>query len=77
MLKDVLPTFLVNNVSIYSILSKGIHELEEDECLVCFPIIKTGIELILDEKLVESQQKAKVQLAKKELSKLRQELKKR
>ncbi len=50
-LKDHLPKFLVENKAIYSILSKGIHELTEDECLEYFLPIKTGIELILDEKI--------------------------
>lgn len=32
-LKNFLPAFLIENYSIYSILSKGIHSLTEDECL--------------------------------------------
>lgn len=51
-LKAQLPPFLVNNKSLYSILSKGIHELSEEECLKVFPAIKASIELILDQKLV-------------------------
>ena len=47
-LKEYLPEFLVHNSSIYGILSKGIHELEEKECLSLFPVIKSGIEHILD-----------------------------
>ncbi len=37
----------------YSILSKGIHELSEEECLQYFKLMKIGIELILDEQLEE------------------------
>ncbi|SOE20012.1 hypothetical protein SAMN06298216_0513 [Spirosomataceae bacterium TFI 002] len=49
--KDSLPDFLVNNGKIYSILSKGIHELEEDLCKEYFPILRTAIEIILDEQI--------------------------
>jgi hypothetical protein len=48
-LKAVLPPFLVSNSAIYGILSKGIHELSEDECLEAFPAIKSGIILILEQ----------------------------
>lgn len=50
-LQEFLPSFLVTNRSMYSILSKGIHELTEDECLSHFELMKEGIEAILDEKL--------------------------
>ncbi|GFD75677.1 hypothetical protein KUL113_50970 [Tenacibaculum sp. KUL113] len=51
MLSAELPEFIVENKSMYSILSKGIHELSENECLKAFPIVKVGIEIILDEKI--------------------------
>lgn len=40
-------------------MSKGIHELNEEECIDMFPYIKTGIELILDELLAEKERVAK------------------
>lgn len=76
MLKNALPDFLVDNKPIYSILSKGIHELEEQECLNSFHIVKVGIELILDEKLEELQRKDKIKQAEKGISQLTQKLKK-
>lgn len=76
MLKNSLPEFLVNNKSIYSILSKGIHELEEQECVNSFNILKVGIELILDEKLAELQRKDKTKLAESEIAQLTQKFKK-
>ncbi|MFR9546303.1 MAG: hypothetical protein SNJ09_04445 [Rikenellaceae bacterium] len=51
LIKDYLPDFLVENRSIYGILSKGIHELSEKECLGYFDVMRQSIELILDEKL--------------------------
>jgi len=58
-LKSELPDFLVANKSMYSILSKGIHELSENECLEGFRIMKNGIEFILDEKLENERRKRK------------------
>lgn len=68
LLKDKLPNFLVENKSMYGILSKGIHELSENECLESFPIIKIGIELILDEKIEEINRQKKMEEAKKALN---------
>lgn len=51
LLADYLPAFLVENKSMYSILSKGIHELSENVCLAAFPVVKVGIEIILDAKI--------------------------
>ena len=70
LLQQSLPDFLVSNKSVYSILSKGIHELNEDECLDKFPVIKSGIELILDEKLEKLQRERKIKIASEEIGKL-------
>ncbi len=50
-LKEYLPEIMVKNANIYSILSKGIHELNEEECIKYFYTLKMGIELILDEEI--------------------------
>jgi hypothetical protein len=50
-LKSHLPEFLVSHAGLYSLLSKGLHELSEDECLKNFSVVRLGIELILDQKL--------------------------
>lgn len=63
LLRGHLPTFLVENPGMYSLLSKGVHELTEDECLRHFEPARMGIELILDEKLEQRQRKQKVQAA--------------
>lgn len=51
LLRDYLPIILVEHKEYYSVVSKGIHELSEDECLKHFNILKMGIEVILDEKI--------------------------
>lgn len=53
LLAKSLPTFLVEHKKIYSILSLGIHELEESKCADYFTVMKESIEIILDEKLAE------------------------
>ncbi len=70
LLKDFLPVFLVDNALLYSILSKGIHELEENECLAYFTVVKTGIELILDEKLETKNKELKIDQARRDIRKL-------
>lgn len=51
LLKAYLPSQLVEMKSVYSILSKGIHQLGEDECLAYFEPLKLSIELVLDQKI--------------------------
>lgn len=65
MLSGYLPDYMIENNTIYGILSKGIHELSEEECKQYFIILRESIEMILDEKL-EAYQKEK---RKKEISK--------
>lgn len=44
-----LPPFLVEHSKIYGILSAGIHELEEEQCLAFFSVLKESIVIILEE----------------------------
>lgn len=60
LLRNFLPAFLIDNRTIYSILSKGIHELTEDECLAAFPAVKIAIEIILDAQLQADADKRKI-----------------
>lgn len=55
MLEHLLPNILVVNRKLYGIISKGIHELSEQECLTLFPDVQIAIELILDEKIYEKE----------------------
>ncbi|GGG94131.1 hypothetical protein GCM10007415_31480 [Parapedobacter pyrenivorans] len=70
LLKGEISDFLVENKKIYSILSKGIHELTEDECKTKYPVVEKCIEMILDEQ-IELKEKAK---KKEELAKQLNEL---
>jgi hypothetical protein len=75
MLKGELPEFLVESRGLYSILSKGIHDLTEEECLAAFPVVRTGIELILDERLERQEREAKIERTRKDLARIRKDLK--
>lgn len=75
LLKAHLPPFLVENRALYVILSTGIHSLTEDQCLTAFPMVKLGIELILDEELERARRDEKVAAARKGLSALGGQLK--
>jgi len=66
-----LPSFLVENRGLYSILSKGIHSLSEEECLRYFDTVRVGIELILDEKHEQLEKRKKLEKAKSAISDLR------
>lgn len=61
-LRNHIPATLEKSKSIYSIVSKGIHELSEEECISMFPIVRTGIELILDDLLAEKERLEKEKL---------------
>lgn len=70
-LKEHLPEFLVQNRSLYSILSVGVHTLTEAECLAAFPAVRLAIELILDDLLDQNERQAKLKSAAKSLAALK------
>lgn len=74
-LKAFLPSTLCENSSLYSILSMGIHELSEDECNKYFVIVRSGIELILNEKLRKLEDEKNKERIEKELNQLHGNLK--
>ncbi|MEI6843018.1 MAG: hypothetical protein WCK48_00690 [bacterium] len=73
-LKTFLPSQLVEMKGVYSILSKGVHELTEEECLRYFAPIKLSIELILDQKIEEAKKNEKDAMVKKQLQQIQQEI---
>lgn len=72
MLAGYLPEYLIENASVYSVLSKGVHELSETECADYFDVMHTSIEIICDEKLAELERKAKATAGAKALRKVLQ-----
>lgn len=68
MLKPYIPSFITNNKAIYGIISKGIHELDEYECLDFFPVLIESIEMILDQKIKLKEEKEKEKLLSKAIS---------
>lgn len=75
LLRAHLPEFMVENRALYGIVSKGIHELSEKECLDYYDTVKTGIELILDEQLEAEAKRTKVEKAKQAIANLAGKLK--
>lgn len=47
MISMYIPKLLTENRIVYGIISKGIHELSEEECLEFFPVMKNFIIMIL------------------------------
>ncbi|MCL2197768.1 MAG: hypothetical protein FWB80_02490 [Defluviitaleaceae bacterium] len=66
--KSFIPSFITTSRNIYGILSKGIHELNEDECLGFFPVLKESIEMILEQKVKLKEEKQKEESLKKAIS---------
>src|SRR3989338_3579966 len=73
-LRAFLPSQLIEMKGVYSILSKGVHELTEEECLRYFAPIKLSIELILDQKIEEAKKSEKDAMVKKQLQQIQQEI---
>lgn len=73
-LRGYLPAFLVKNRAVYGILSKGIHELSEDECKRYFVPLKSAIELILNEHLIAMEHRKNLEEAEKGLAAIHKEL---
>jgi hypothetical protein len=62
----IIPEILESQKSkLYSILSKGIYEYDEDECYEMYPILKYVITKILDNYLAQKEEEKKL----KEISK--------
>lgn len=69
-LKHYLPDTLVEIAGVYGILSKGIHQLSEEECLAYFDAMRVGIEIILDDKLEQKKREEKRRSAIASISKI-------
>lgn len=74
LLRTELPEFLYENRKIYGIISKGIHELTENECLSMFDVLRSSIEMILEEKLAKYQKEQKKKELQKNIDKISKQL---
>lgn len=63
-LSDYLPEYMVENRNAYGILSKGIHELSEDDCKIGYDVLYNLIVLILE----DQEERRKKELRKKDIS---------
>lgn len=59
LLKDNVPDFMIANKEVYSALSIGIHELEEDKCGALYEILKASCVLMIEKEkeLLEKRKK--------------------
>lgn len=73
-LREFLPSQLLEMKSIYKILGKGVHELTEEECLQYFAPLKLSIELVLDQKIEEKKKQDRDAAVKKQLQDIHQKL---
>lgn len=75
LLKNYLPDYLVQNSNVYGVLSKGVHELSEDQCNDYFDVMHTSIEIICEEKLAALEREKKADQGSKALQKVLEEIK--
>lgn len=75
-LHSYLPAFIVEHSSIYGILSKGIHELSEEECLEYFDTMHASIEMILDQRVELRKKQKKEEEVKKKIDAITAKIKK-
>jgi len=75
-LKDHLPSQLLEMKGVYRVLSRGVHELSEQECLTYFPALRLSIELILDQKIEMDAKKEKDLRTMEEIAEIDRKLKK-
>lgn len=75
LLKGYIPDFLVANSKIYSILSKGVHELSEDECKEYFPVLLKSVRMILEQKKENEEKKSVEASTQKEIDAILEKLK--
>lgn len=74
-LKSFLPSQLIKMKCIYKILSKGIHELDDEVCLTYFGPLKLSIEFILDQRIEEKEKLDKDELVNKQIKDIQQKIK--
>lgn len=74
-LSGVLPPALVKHKAAYGILSKGLHELSEDECKLYFPVVRAAIIQMLEEDWILRERRAKEKELERQLQDISERLK--
>ena len=70
-IKNYLPAFLYDNhKALYGILSMGIHQLDEEECLGFYPVLYDCILLVLEDRLAQKEKEETTKKAVASLSKI-------
>lgn len=76
-IKNYLPVFLFDNHAVlYSILSIGIHQLDEEECLGFYPVLYDSIILVLEDRLAQKKKEEMTRKATTSLNKIASSIKK-
>ncbi|WP_140636168.1 hypothetical protein [Methylibium rhizosphaerae] len=57
LLREHLPKFMSEHPHLYSVLSLGVHELTEDQCQREVPMLRSAIELIMQDRVTEVRQR--------------------
>lgn len=73
-LKGYLPEFMVENIEIYGILSAGVHDLSEQDCIKFYPVLHECILMILDEKENDRKKKQHIKELRSSISKIQNEV---
>lgn len=75
MLKNYLPDTMVQNASVYGILSKGVHELDEETCKKLYSLMKNTIIEILEDLLAKREKEERRKALSKDINQVYSALK--
>jgi hypothetical protein len=65
MVRNHLPSFVVEHPSLYGLLSKGVHQLSEKECAEEMPTLRRAMEVIFRDRTTKAREvKQKAEAAK-------------
>lgn len=74
-LAQSLPPALVKNKATYAILSKGLHELDEDTCRAYFPVVRAAIMQILEQDFQQRESREREKELEREIARINAQLK--
>lgn len=74
LLRFHLPQFVVENRKFYRIVSTGLHELQEEQCIDAFDVVENAVLLMLDEVRAEKLRQQRAKAAAAQLQKISEKL---